>query len=421
MVVELKDGKVNLEALKDKTALSEDEINALAKEALEEIEPKENEGEAADKSKDQEPAKSEESEAATQDRADEELMSLPETELTDSEKAKKQELVKAKEDEAKKEEERILAAKDEELNADEKVRRIEMLKVKESEKAKAFEEEAQAYAKEDNISIEDAKEDLEHISKIREKYKDDTKQLAKANLNIQRLSTKLQNELKALKENPPLPPQPLTVERVLDAVKSGQFKIGDKALVADEVVEKYRAQYPRETETADDEAVLLMASKEIKFHLEAKQKDIAETQSKELSEKATEKKKTLLAVLPEADKKFVPIIEPLLAKMSPAQITSEHFSVVDMLKWAKGDYFDKNYNKDVKEAEERGYKRGVEEAKIIGKKSPIGEGKTKTKTTTKRTLNDSEKRRALEMFDTTAMTEEQKYDAYLEIYEEEKK
>ena len=65
----------------------------------------------------------------------------------------------------------------------------------------------------------------------------------------------------------------------------------------------------------------------------------------------------------------------------------------------KGKHYDDDLSKDVKDAEERGYKRGTEERKIIGERPPVGGGAApKKKEGGAETLTPEEKERALEMY-----------------------
>ncbi|GAG37524.1 unnamed protein product, partial [marine sediment metagenome] len=243
---------------------------------------------------------------------------------------------------------------DSELNADELARKNELLATKgkesqEQEKARQESEKAvKAYAAENKISEEQAKEELESIDKIEEKYGKEPKKLAKATLHIQRLFTKTNEELKDLQARLSAPQ--LTTDLVVESIKEGNFSFanGKKATEA-EVIAAYKEKYTDLTEDMEDEKVLKMAAKEIKEAMENRQKASLTA----LTGKAREKKDKLLSTLPESDKKFLPEIKPILEKTPDRQVMQGDFDLGDLILWAKG----KGYDADVKKAEEDGFKR----------------------------------------------------------------
>jgi hypothetical protein len=154
-----------------------------------------------------------------------------------------------------------------------------------------------------------------------------------------------------------------------------------------------------------------MAAKEMREGIIANRKE----QLAELSVKAKDKRASLLNSLTDADKKYISEIQPILDKLPDRAIMSETFSLADTLRWAKGGV---DIAKVEKEAEDRGYKRGLEQAKILGEReTPAGKGSQKPSGKPKITLTPEQHKRAMNMYDGQEMTEQQKIDAFIE-YEE---
>ena len=265
------------------------------------------------------------------------------------------------------------------------------------------------------MSVDEARQDLDSIGKIREKYKDDVKQLAKANLHIQRLYTKNSEELKAIKEaQPKVQQREVSHDDVVKLIDEGQLKINNKVATRGKIIAAYRENYSDiVTEETSDDAVLKLAVKEILDNYSKAQ----EKARHDLVLKAKDKREEILNSLPDDNKKYLSELRPLLSKVSDAGVMSDNFSVDTYIRYIKGS--PEHYDKDVKEAEERGYKRGKEEAKIVQVKKTPGEGKS-PKPKAKRTLTESQKQRALDMYGDN-MSEQEAYDAYIDYLDSEKK
>ena len=370
-------GTLDLEALKDKTSLSEEDIAAIGQSVLDDEKPE---------PKDEEKKDTEPKDEGTPD-------SDKDKETSESLKEEK-----AKEEAAKKEEEK---------SEEDKAKEAEVTK-------KAFEEELAVYAKESEMTVEEARKDLESIGKIQEKYKNDPKQLAKANLHLQRFYTKTQEELKEIKEaKAALPPQQITHDTIVKLIDDGKLNVKGKAATREDVITAYREQEPDLTETIDDEGVLKLAAKAIKEGFIAQQREHTALQATQAKEKMSK----LISDLSEEDKQYLPDIKPILDLQKDATVMKESFNLNDFVLWAKG----KKYDTALKESEEKGYKRGLEEAKILGEKKPGSGGKPPVDTKSKRTLSSEEKQRAYEMFDNLGLTEAQMIDSYIEVLEAEKK
>jgi len=206
------------------------------------------------------------------------------------------------------------------------------------------------------------------------------------------------------------------MDNIIKDIDKGKFKTAKgEVFTREKVIEAYRKENEEICELLDDETVLKMAAKDAAKHFVTQREKIG----MEMASKAKDKRASLYASLSDADKAFLPEIKPLIDKLPDAHILSESFSIEDTLRWAKG----KTFDQAVKDAEERGFKRGQSEAKILGEKTKPGEGKPPVKKGT-RTLSDKEKKRALEKYDGQSISDEEKYKLHaqeLDEYEKEHK
>jgi hypothetical protein len=415
--------KVDLEALKKQEGdLTDAQNEAIAAEALAEMDnPGKDKTPDANLEEDPKDKKDKTDDAPDKDQetelSDEEILSLPEEGLSEAQKTHKAELIAANK---KKEEEELLQAKDEDLDDSGKAKKAEIVKAREAEKEKAVQAEVESYAKENNISVEEAKVDLESIAKIQEKYKGDPKQLAKANLNIQRLYTKTESELSKLKEGKQEAAhtiQEITVDMAERHLQSGKVTIDGKEVSAEKIIELYRELNPDITETLSDDKVLKLAAKEYAEKVNSGLKE----QREQISVEAKKKRDSLPGSLSEADKIFWPEIKPIIDRLSDAVIVDERFNLETYVRYAKGAKFDElrsKFEAEKKEFGDKEYKRGLEEAKILGVKRPP-DGKPPVKKIT--SLTDEQKIRAEEMFDSPGITKDKAHQLYREYLEETEK
>jgi hypothetical protein len=176
--------------------------------------------------------------------------------------------------------------------------------------------------------------------------------------------------------------------------------------------------YPRKTEMMDDEVIL--EEVKVKFMEKAEdnyRKALQETAGK-IKTQAQAKREEILAGLSKEDRAFLPDIKAILDRSADAQIVSETFDPMDVVRWAKGGAYDKA----IKEAEERGYKRGQEEASIVGAKTGGGSKPRSGVSGAVGTLNNHQKARAVQMFSAEdGYTEEEAYNEFKDIYKDELK
>ncbi len=412
MVVPATEVKIDHETLKGQVNLTPEQEEALTLQISQELD-----AEAGKKKKpdDEEIIPGQKENKEKTELSDEELLAAKDEDLTDELKAKKVTLTEAA---TKKETDRLLNAKDEELSEEDKPKKAELVKAKETETVKAVEKEISDYAKEHNITVEEAKADFESIAKIQEKYKSDPKQLARANLHLQRLYSKTEEEAKAFKEikaNQPV--EEVTIEAVEKFMESGKITVGGKSASKEQIIEAYREANPDLTDTLDDDKVFKLAAKD--YHVQVVKS--IDSQKSELSIKAKEKRLAIFDSFAEADKKYIPEIKPIIEKVSDSQLMDSAFSLNPYIAYAKGKIFDetvKRFDQEKKDYGEKEYQRGLGEAKILGEKRPPGGGGGAPPKGKETSLTEEQKKRALEMFDQKEISEAQAYQLYKDYLKE---
>jgi hypothetical protein len=280
-----------------------------------------------------------------------------------------------------------------------------------------FQKEVTEYAKIKNIKLEDAKNAIESFHKIKERLTKSEREVLEEHVALQRSNVNLGRELKTIKDKiAQTPPQELTLDNVMKNLKEGKFTKADgKPITAEEAIEAYREKNPDICENLDDNAVLKLVADKTRDILISRR----EAYASEVISKAKERKEKLIADLGEGDKEFVADFKDTLDGLSPQTILSEDFNIGDIVQWAKGKHYDslkKDFDAKLKEAEERGFKRGTEQAKILGLKQPPAPGQPNKGKGDGVSLTESEKTRAKSMFDGQKMTEDEMFKAYREIY-----
>lgn len=263
------------------------------------------------------------------------------------------------------------------------------------------------YAIKNNLTYAEAKDEITKTNAIIQKYKNDPVELAKALRNTQSAYDKTKAQLEQK-------PRTNVFHRLTDEQFIAQFK-AHISKDSEKVLENYRAKYPARTEMMTDEAIIEeLADKGL-----AGYKQFADQKESEISVKATERRDELLNSLAEDEKRFLPDVKAVLAKTDNSTILHPDFEIRDIVHWAKG----QRYDADIKEAEERGFKRGKESKVIIGAKT------TETTSTSKKTTSsvgwagtDEQKYRAEEMFPLEdGYTPEKAYEMYKDTFKEELK
>ena len=259
-----------------------------------------------------------------------------------------------------------------------------------------FEKNVLIYMDENSISEKQAREELEHIGKIQEKYAKDPVKMGKALLNLNRAFSESQSRLKEFTEAP----------------KEGELVINGKKLSVEEsrekMVEMYRTAYPKVTEDLDDDKVHELAVSEYKKEYAR----FMEKQGTEIKAKASTARDEFLKSLKDEDKPFLKDIKVLLDRTADTEIFAKDFDFSDYVYWARG----KNFHKVLKEREDAAYKRGLEQKKILGAK-PDGTGaepKGSAKPGKTVSLTENEKERALAMYQSLSITDAEKFKMFME-------
>lgn len=385
--------------------LSEKQINDIAAEALREVK------EPADSQDDWVNPADAQTDEDNQDKSREDIANK-DKEVKETESKKEEERVKAETDAKLKSEQESSIAK-EKINNDKNKADIDPKTGKSSIEEKKFQIPAEQRYKaieelalKESLTLEEAEAQISKDESTVNKYKNDPVEMARALRHLQREGDKAKAELDAVKKSGNTPPAPI-INNVKDYVQHQLDPIKDK------VVEAYRKEYPELVDGQTDDYVYGLVKKDA---VDRTLKIMEENQSKIVSA-AKEKRANLIMSLSEQDKTFLPDIKAIIDRTSDRQIMAKDYDIKYVIEWAKG----KQVDRLVKEAEERGFKRGQEQPKILGEKN-LGHGKTPSPSggTKKIQLSEVQKQRALDMFDSVqTMSDQDKYDAYVETYPEE--
>lgn len=259
------------------------------------------------------------------------------------------------------------------------------------------------YAQKHGMTYVEAKEDIEKTEEILKQFKNDPAEMARAMRNKDREYHKLKAEAEKAQAKK---------EPVFERLSDDQFRAYAKEKIAakPEIIANFRKTFPAKSEYMSDEAII---EESVEHALKDYQGKAAAKES-EIKTSASKKRETLLASVPESDRRFIPDIKALLYETDDRSVLSEGFDIKDAMQWAKG----KTYDADIKAAEERGEKRAREGAKIIGVKT--GGSTSKPAGDKKSTLNAAQKKYAVEMFGADS-PDEKCYTMFQETYADELK
>ena len=272
-----------------------------------------------------------------------------------------------------------------------------------------IETEIENYAKEKEISKEEAKEVIEGRNVVSKKYGDNPKKLAHALRSIQVEYTKEKqahvDTAKALETanlnvmmNSKIKPETILT------------KPDGSKLTREECIEAYRESYPELTDGKEDGEVYDLQRQHVLRHMNYIQK---ESQSKVKSD-AKSKRIELMSDLPKDAEPYKASIKKMLDKFPDSAVAQEGFDLEEVILLHKG----KDADKLVKEAEKRGYKRGIERKRIVGEiKTPSGKTKTNKDGGDNKAFNltDTQKQEALDFYADNNISESRKYELYADI------
>lgn len=290
---------------------------------------------------------------------------------------------------------------------EEKPEEAKVEEVKETE-AKPIDEpitEAQVndYAIKHGMTPAEAKADIEATRAVLKNYKS-PEEIARALRSTQSAYDKLKSQGEKKPAVQAFVPE--SDEQVLANAKAHFTKEQDKH------VDAYRQRFPAKSELMTDEAII----EELVYNSLAGYKVWAKEKQSEVVGIASKRKEEILSKIAEDDRKWLPGIKAILDKAEPHRILDDTFDVEDLLRHARGEKT--SYLAAIKEAEDRGYKRGLEKPTILGVKEG-GKGGSSSIGRGKGSLNTAQQARAAEMF--PDLEAEEAHKAFKEIYEEDLK
>ena len=339
----------------------------------------------------------------SQEKPEEVVPEPSEEEPTEEEKA-------AQEQEARESEEvennRILEAEDDTLDETQLAKKVELVAAKEAAEAaaqKPEEEIVREHALKHNLTIAEAQEDIDKTKAIVEKYKGDPVELARALKHTQ----SGYDQLKSKESKPQVIVQKDPTAEIREFAESNK----------DKIIENFRKKFPAKSEAMTDEVIIEESVAQAERDYEVWQK----TETEKISKNAVEKREQLLVSIPEGDKQFIPDVKALLSRTPDSQIVHESFDIKDLVYHARGSYYTSDR---VKSIEAAAFKRGKENPKILGVKTPVSGGPAPKVPASSGVggLNSDQKDRALEMFSAEdGYSEDQAYAAFKDTFKDELK
>jgi hypothetical protein len=261
------------------------------------------------------------------------------------------------------------------------------------------------HAEKHKMTYAEAKDDIEKTEEIIKQYKNDPAEMARAMRAKDREFNKLRLDAEKLAAKK---------EPVFKRKSDDEFRAWarEKVKATPAAIENFRQKFPAKSENMSDEAIVEEVVEQglAVYHEKAAEKE------HEIRTAASKKRTELIDTIVEADRRFIPEVKALLLETDDESILSDGMDIQDALKWAKGS----RYDADIKAAEERGFKRGKEQATIVGVKTGGTGGSKPAKTDKSVSLSKTQKTRALEMFGTD-YSEEKAYQMFQETYADELK
>ncbi len=278
----------------------------------------------------------------------------------------------------------------------------------EAKKDTAKEEDAYIaeYAKNGGLSAEEAKEEVTKLRAISAKYGNDPVKIAKAYREVQSAYDK-QKVTASSNVNPAV---------AAIAANPRSYVIGELKKNAEKLIAEFREQNPARSRDMDDEQVTEEIVERGTFAI----KDQIRGYEIQLKKEASNKREEFIKGIPEADRRYLPEIKPVLEQLPDYQVISNTFRFEDLVSWAKG----KSVDRLVKEAEERVHKQyEAKDRKIVGEisKSPQTTKVKQTPEQSKSTgMSKWQKDQALQMFASSSMSDDEKFEAYLDVTKKKK-
>lgn len=334
-----------------------------------------------------------------------------EQEPSAEEKAAQEQADKEAKEAEEAENKRILDAKDDDLDDAQKAKKVELVAAKEKADKEAAEQKPEEevirdHALKHNLTIEEAKDDIDKTKAIIEKYKGDPKELARALRHTQ----SGYDQLKAKEGKPQI---------IIQQDPSAEIRAYAEAN-KEKIVANFRKKFPAKSEDMTDEVILEDSVAQAERDYEIWKRE----EGAKITANATTKRDQLLASIPEADKRFLPDVKALLSRTPDHEVVHESFDIKDLLYYARGSYYTPDR---IKSLEAAAFKRGKEDPRILGVKPEGGTGgpapqKSGQASSTIWAGTEEQKARALEMFSAEdGYTEERSYKAFQDTFKEELK
>lgn len=263
------------------------------------------------------------------------------------------------------------------------------------------------YAKKSGMDIAQAKEEVTSLRAISAKYGNDPVKIAKAYREMQSAYDK-QKVTASSNVNP-------AVAQI--AANPRSYAVGEVKKNSEKLIAEFREQNPARSRDMDDEQI----TEEIVDRFTFAVKDQIRGYEIKLKQEASSRREQYYTGMEEKDRRFLPEIKEALDKFPDWQVVGPEFRFQDMIAWAKG----RSVDRLVKEAEDRIHKQyESKDRKIVGEISKAPQT-TKVKQAVEQSkaagLSKWQKDQALQMFASAPMDDEDKYAAYIEITQKNKK
>jgi len=257
----------------------------------------------------------------------------------------------------------IISVEEDTLSDEDKQRRTGIIKVRDDAVAAEFEKEVELYSKAEKMTIDEAKKAIEAEKKLAEQYQNDPRKLSRTARYWQSQHAKLEAKVKSNAE--------ATSNRLgeNDIIIQGKKTTFDAA--KDVMVDAFRNQFGDDVIDKTDDEIFEIAKSDYKSRVHAHY----EQQAVKIADEAKMKRAKMILELPDHAKPFRKEIEDTLNILPDSKIAEHDYSPDGIIEWVRG----RHYTPDkLKEIEEAAFKRGRENAKILGEKvgTPAGASKT---------------------------------------------
>jgi len=285
----------------------------------------------------------------------------------------------------------------------------------EEDQIKQQEERIKSFATKNNVTIDDAKKEIEQIDTFKKHFDNDVDEIAKVARVFQQKVTMLNEEKRQQELSKSSPFEWREDGMIFHGIREDGTRFDEK-YSKDNLVENFRKNNVADTETLDDDAVFILAKRDN----EQWQRNESTKRNDSIVKEAEAKKESFLKNLPEKDAIFKDDLKLALGSLSPYDVAGGSQSMTAALNLVKGIRFDKKVDeltKEIKAAEKRGFERGKKNAVILGEEEVTADSKggEKKKKSDSFGYTPDEKKAALEFFANHTISDDKKYELYEEI------